>query len=174
MKSEKIININKRISERKSYQQDIFFVRGTIAAHAKCINISKGGALINNNSLLNVAVGNEILIAIPFQNKHSSIKIKSFVRWIENDRFGIKFYRRKNPRKIYQRKITIFTESKILSAMINNLSKGGANILINNKFVIRKESEIYVIIPFAKRKKELTKRSIVKWIKNDQCGIQFV
>ncbi|WP_319408565.1 PilZ domain-containing protein [uncultured Desulfosarcina sp.] len=174
MKSEKIININKRIFERKSYQQDIFFVRGTMSVHGKCINISTGGALISNNSLVNVAVGNEILIAIPFQNKQSSIKKKSTVRWIENDRFGIQFYRRKNSREMYQRKITIFTDSIILSAMINNLSKGGANILINNNFFIRKESELHVTIPFAKRNKELTIRSVVKWIKNGQCGIQFV
>ena len=58
--------------------------------------------------------------------------------------------------------------------MINNLSKGGANILINNNFFIRKESELHVTIPFAKRNKELTIRSVVKWIKNGQCGIQFV
>ena len=167
-------NRNKRLNERKKYQQDIFFVRGAMAFHGKCKNISTGGAQIINNSLFNIAVGNEILIAIPFPRGNSSIKRKSTVRWIENDQFGIKFYKRKSPRKIYHRKITIFTDSMIRSARINNLSKGGANILIDNKFILKKEAEMHVIIPFAKRDKELTKRSVVKWIKDDQCGIQFI
>jgi hypothetical protein len=145
-----------------------------MAFHGKCENISMDGARISNISLFNVEVGNEILIAIPLPKKNSSIKVKSTVRWIENDQFGIRFYKRKNPRKNYRRKITVFTDSMICSTMINNLSKGGANIQIDEKLFLKKESEIHAIIPFATRNKELTKRSVVKWIKNGQCGIQFV
>ena len=145
-----------------------------MVVHGKCINISSGGAQINNSSLFDIAVGNEIIIAIPFPKGYSSIKRKATVRWIQKDRFGVQFYRRKNTRKIYQRKITVFTDSMILSATINNLSKGGANIFSDKKVIINKESEIYVIIPFANKRKELTRRSIVKWIKGGQFGIQFI
>jgi len=145
-----------------------------MAFHGKCENISRDGALISNISLFNVEVGNEILIAIPLPKRNCSIKIKSTIRWIENDKFGIRFYKRKNPRKIYRRKITVFTDSIISSTMINNISRGGANIQIDDKFFLKKESEIHAIIPFATRNRELTKRSVVKWIKSGQCGIQFI
>ncbi|WP_170302576.1 PilZ domain-containing protein [Desulfosarcina widdelii] len=168
------LNTSRRVNKRKSYQQSIFFVRGAMAFHGKCENISMDGALISNISLFDVEVGNEILIAIPLPQKNSSIKVKSTIRWIEKNQFGIRFYKRKNPRKIYKRKITVFTDSMICSTMINNLSRGGANIQIDEKFFLKKESEIHAIIPFAKRNEELTKRSVVKWIKNGQCGIQFV
>lgn len=145
-----------------------------MAFHGKCENLSLDGALVSNISLFDVEVGNEILIAIPLPRKNSSIKVKSTIRWIEKDKFGIRFYKRKNPRKIYKRRITVFTDAMICSTMINNLSRGGANIQIDEKFILKKESEIHAIIPFANRNEELTKRSVVKWVRNGQCGIQFV
>ena len=168
-----IISINKRTYERISYQKDIIYVVGARAFHGKCMNIGKGGALIVNNSLFDIPVGNELIISIPFSKRSLSIKRKSTVRWIKDDQFGIRFYKRKNPRKIYKRKITILTNTMIFSAVINNLSKGGANIFVDNDSVLKKESEIHVVIPFATVEKELTKRSIVRWIGKGQCGIQF-
>lgn len=174
MKTKNATTENRRINGRKDYRQEVFFSKGPIFCYGNCENISTGGALISNNSLLNIATGIEILIAIPLPKRHASIKRKATVRWVERDRFGLQFYRRKNSRKIYKRKVTVFTDSIIFPATITNLSKGGANIIINQKVIVENGSEIHVIIPFAKRKKELIKRSVVKWKDNDQLGVQFL
>ena len=174
MRSEKYLSINRRISDRKNYLKDIFFSVGPMVYHGKCKNISTGGVLIGNTSLLNIKSGNQILIAIPFPKGHSSVKKKATVRWAVNNEFGVQFHRRKDIRKNYNNKVTVLTESAIIPARINNLSKGGANIVSNKRFFLNTKSEIYVIIPFAKRKNEITLRSVVKWIKDSKIGIQFV
>ena len=174
MKSEEFLSKKRRISERKNYLKDISFSIGPMVFHGNCNDISPRGALIKNTSLMNIKSGKEILIAIPFPKGHSSIKRKATIRWVENDKFGIEFYRRKKVRKKYQRKVTVITDSTIIPAMINNISEGGANIVNTRKVIMNNESEVYVIIPFAKIKKELTVRSVVKWIRNDQLGIQFI
>jgi hypothetical protein len=167
-------NQNRRISDRKNYLKDVFFSIGPMVYHGKCNNISTEGARIGNTSFLNIKSGNELLIAIPFPKKNCSLKRKATIRWIENDKFGIQFYRRKNVRKKYHNKVTVFTDSTIISARINNLSKGGANIVSEKEFLFNNKSVVYVIIPFAKKEKEVTVRSIVRWIRNSQIGIQFI
>lgn len=174
MISEYYIDQSRRITERKQYQEDIFFSRGVMVFHGKCKNISTAGALIINSSLFTIEAGNEIFIAIPFPKGQSRIKRRAIVRWIEDDRIGVQFFKRKKSRKIYQRRVTVFTESMILPAMIDNLSRGGAHIVGRKNSRVSKESEIHVIIPFANRNEEIMVRAVVKWIRDGQFGIQFI
>ena len=151
-----------------------FFSKGAMAFHGKCKNISTEGALIINSSLFTIAAGNEISIAIPFPQGQSRIKRKAIVRWIEDDRFGIQFYKRKKYRKRYQRRVTVFTESMILPAMISNLSRSGAHIVGQDNHRLKQGSIVHVTIPFANRNEALTVRAVVKWIGDGRFGIQFV
>ena len=174
MKAINRLNTHIRITERKSYQTEIVFSTGSMVFSGKCKNISMGGALISSKNLYHFLNGLEILVAIPFPMKQGSIKTKAVVRWTKNDLLGIQFYKRKNARKIYRNRISVLANSIIIPAAINNLSKGGANIVSKKHPILKKGLEIYVTIPFAKKQNHLTRKAIVKWIKANQFGIEFI
>jgi hypothetical protein len=140
----------------------------------KCKNISKGGALISSRNLYHFLNGLEILVAIPFPKTQGSVKTKAVVRWTKNDLLGIQFYKRKNARKIYRNRISVIANSILVPAAINNLSKGGANIVCKKHAFLKKGLAVYVTIPFAKKQNHLTRKAIVKWIDAGQFGIEFV
>ena len=94
--------------------------------------------------------------------------------WAEKDQFGIKFNRRINERKSYQKDISFFTGSMINSATIKNLSMGGAHIDKADVSKINKGLEIYMIIPFAIRPDYMTRKAIVMWANKNQFGIKFI
>jgi hypothetical protein len=140
----------------------------------KCKNISMGGALISSRNLYNFIDGLEIFVAIPYAKRQGSIKTKAIVRWTKNDLLGIQFFKRQNVRKTYRNRISVFTNSVILPAAINNISKGGANIVCKKHPILKKGLQIYVTIPFAIKQNYLTRKAAIKWIKASQCGIEFI
>lgn len=162
------------MSERKNYRKDIFFSKGSMVFSGKCRNISTGGALISSRHLHQFGKGTEILVAIPLTQKRGSLKTRAIVRWTKKDLMGIRFYKRKNVRKIYRNPISVSTNSEILSATIINLSKGGAHIVCKQLPSLKKGLKIHVTIPFAKKHNQLTRKAVVKWINDDQFGVEFI
>lgn len=165
---------SRRIIERKRYNNEVIFSRGSLIFRGKCNNISGKGACISSRNIFKIEAGNEILIAIPYAKKQGSIKKKAIVKWTNNDQFGIQFFRRKKIRKRYQNVITVFISSNIFSANLKDISMGGAHVISKNIQTVKEGSQIYVTIPYAKKIGHLTRKAVVKWIDNDQFGFQFI
>lgn len=167
-------NRSRRINIRKEYQEEVFYSTGSMLFPAKIKNISMGGARVGSGNLSGLTKGIEIFIAIPFPKKQGYLKRKAIVRWIDNDQFGIKFNRRKNVRKNYQREASFFSDSIIFSAPLKNISMGGAQVDCMYVSEIKYGLELYAIIPFAIKPGYLTRKAIVRWVGKDQFGIHFI
>jgi hypothetical protein len=165
---------SRRINVRKDFQEEIFYSTGSMFFPGKIKNISMGGARVSSGNLSKITKGIEIFIAIPFPNKQGYLKRKAIVRWIDNGQFGIKFNRRRNVRKSYQREASFFTDSIIFSAPLKNISMGGAQVDCMNVSDIKNGLELYAIIPFAIKQDYLTRKAIVRWAGKDQFGIHFI
>lgn len=174
MQSEYNFYNSRRISDRKSYKRKVIFSNGSLFFHGKCNNISLGGACIGSRNLLRIEEGMEILISIPYATKKESIKRRAIVKWNDNTRFGIQFFRREKIRKNYHNEITVFINSNIFSAKIKDISLGGARVISENMPTFGRGSEIYVTIPYAKKIGYLTKKAIVRWNDNNHFGFQFI
>jgi hypothetical protein len=169
-----VINRNRRLNRRKSYQGDVAYSLGSMIFPGVIKNISIGGARIGSRNKFNLYAGGEIIVSIPFAKRQGCLKRKAIVMWTEKDQFGIKFNRRINERKNYQKDVSFFTDAKINSATIRNLSLGGAHIENTNLAEIKKGSEIYVIIPFAIKQDYMTRKAVVMWADKSQFGIKFI
>ena len=82
---------HKRRSERKRYSAEVSFSVDTSCFPAMIRNLSKGGALLANDTLPIMKVGTVIIITIPFAVKEGCFKTKGTVMWAENGQFGIEF-----------------------------------------------------------------------------------
>lgn len=167
-------NRSRRIDERKTYKKEVFFSTGSIFFPGKIINLSKEGARIACRNIYNLQSGLEIFIAIPYSKKQGSIKLKAIVMWANMDQFGIKFNKRINVRKDYQREVTLSTGSMIFPGMIKNISMGGAHVASRSISIIKTPVVLNVSIPFAIKQGRIKRKAIVRWAKNDQFGIQFI
>ncbi len=167
-------NRSRRIDERKTYQKEVFFSTGSIFFPGEIINISKDGARIGSRNISNLRSGLEIFIAIPYSKKQGSIKLKAIVMWVNMDQFGIKFNKRINVRKDYQREVILSTGSMVFPGMIKNISMGGAHVDSKNISIIKTPVVFFVSIPFAKKQGRIKRKAIVRWANNDQFGIQFI
>ncbi len=167
-------NRSRRIDERKTYKKEVFFSTGSIFFPGKLINISKEGARIGSRNISNLRSGLEIFIAIPYSKKKGSIKLKAIVMWANMDQFGIKFNKRANVRKNYQREVILSTGSMVFPGMIQNISMGGAHVDSRNISITKTPVVLTVSIPFAKKIGRVKRKAIVRWAKNDQFGIQFI
>jgi hypothetical protein len=81
----------RRMSERKMYSAEVSFSTDKFCFPAVIRNLSKGGALIENDAHPTMKVGNVIIISIPFQVKEGCVKMKATVMWAEKCQFGVKF-----------------------------------------------------------------------------------
>ena len=168
------LNRSRRIDERKDYQKEVLFSTGSIFFLGKIKNISKDGARVGSRNIPKLSPGVEIFIAIPLSKKQGSIKRKAIVMWANMDQFGIKFNKRKNVRKNYQREIIISTGSMIFPGRIQNISMGGAHVDSRNISITKTPVVLNVSIPYAKKQGSVKRKAIVRWAKNDQFGIQFI
>lgn len=168
------LNRSRRINERKDYQKEVLFSTGSVFFPGKIKNISKDGARVGSRDIPKLSPGVEIFIAIPFSKKQGSIKRKAIVMWANMYQFGIKFNKRKNVRKIYQREVILSTGSMIFPGMIQNISMGGAHVGSRNISIIKTPLVINVSIPFAKKQGSIKRKAIVRWARNDQFGVQFI
>jgi len=82
--------------------------------------------------------------------------------------------RRMNERKNYQKEVSFSTNSLILPATIKNISMGGALVSAINLPRLEKETEIIITVPFATQKGGIKRKAIVRWVKNDEFGIEFI
>lgn len=167
----------RRIDHRTVLDQRVLFSRGVKRFPGKCKNISRSGALIHTRYKLKMAPGLELRIGFASTNHQTGIERKAIVKWVDNNRFGVQFNRRRNDRKKYRNEVSVYTNSNILPAMINDLSIGGANMLCknkSNKFLLKEGVEIHVTIPFAIQQDYLSRKAIIKWVVDDHFGIEFI
>jgi hypothetical protein len=80
-----------RRHQRKIYHVEIYFSLESRAYPAKIINISLGGALLDNAGFPKISVGQVITVNIPFKKAEQSVKRKARVMWVSEIQFGIKF-----------------------------------------------------------------------------------
>lgn len=83
-------------------------------------------------------------------------------------------YRRINVRKNYQKEVSFAVDSRILPATVKNVSIGGALIAAFNIPKIKIGTEILISIPFALGNGSMKRKAKVKWVENDQFGIEFI
>ncbi|MDX2452915.1 PilZ domain-containing protein [Desulfosarcina sp.] len=174
MEAEYNLKRSRRINERKYFQKEVLFSTGSIFFLGKINNISKDGASVGIRNIPKLNPGIEIFIAIPFPKKQGSIKVKAIVMWANMDQFGVKFNKRANVRKYYQREVILSTGSIVFPGMIQNISMGGAQIGSRNLSISKTPVVINVSIPFAKKQGSIKRKAIVRWAQNDQFGIQFI
>lgn len=165
---------NRRIYKRKNYRGEVVYSMGSMIFPGTIKNISPGGARIGSRNKFKFYAGSEIIVSIPYAKRQGCLKRKAIVIWAEKDQFGIKFNRRTNERKNYQKDISFFTGSMINSATIKNLSLGGAHIDNTNTSKINKGTEIYIIIPFAVKPDYMTRKAVVMWTDKNQFGLKFI
>jgi hypothetical protein len=175
-KMEAVYNFNRsrRLKERKNYQKEVFFSTGSMIFPGKIKNISMDGARVGSRNISKLKIGAEIFIAIPFSKKQGGIKRKAIVIWANNNQFGIKFNKRINERKNYQKEVILSTGLMVFPGTIKNISMGGAHVGSENISIIKTPIVINVSIPFAKKQGYIKRKAIVKWARNDQFGIQFI
>lgn len=169
-----VINRNRRTTRRKNFQGEVAYSLGSMIFPGVIKNISIGGARIGSRNKFKVYAGSEIIVSIPFAKRQGCMKRKAIVMWAEKDQFGIKFNRRMNARKSYQKEVSFFTGSMINSATIKNLSLGGAHIDNTHIAEIKKGLEVYMIIPFAIKHDYMTRKAVVMWVDKNQFGIKFI
>lgn len=80
-----------RRHQRKTYHVEIYFSLESRAYPAKIINISLGGALLDNAGFPRISEGQVITVNIPFKKAEQSVKRKARVMWVSESQFGIKF-----------------------------------------------------------------------------------
>jgi len=81
----------RRRYERKPYGAEIYFSADKIAYRAHLVNLSRGGALIRHGGVAQVALGDQIIITIPFTDSKRSVKRDARIVWVEEAEFGIEF-----------------------------------------------------------------------------------
>lgn len=165
---------SRRITERKDYQNEIFFSKNSMIFPGKIKNVSMGGAKVGSRSLSKLKKGVEIIMAIPFANKKGGIKRKAIVRWARNDQFGVQFNRRENIRKAYQQEVSLSVGAMVFPGKVKDISMGGAGLGRINLSKTKLPLKIIVTIPFAKKQGRLKRKAIVRWARDDQFGIQFI
>ena len=79
------------MSERKRYTAEVSFSTDNLCFPAMIRNLSKGGALIANDTLPKMKIGTVIIITIPFAIKEGCVKTKATVMWAEEGQFGVEF-----------------------------------------------------------------------------------
>ena len=89
--------IDKRISQRKPYSGNIFFVATNGFNEGRLKNFSKSGLFINSKARL--SVGEIITMALPFLNGKKT-KCKGQIMRSTNDGFGIEFFRDRSFAKV--------------------------------------------------------------------------
>jgi hypothetical protein len=82
--------------------------------------------------------------------------------------------RRMNERKNYQKEVSFSTNSLILPATLKNVSMGGALVSTINLPKLKTGTEIIITVPFATQKGGIKRKAIVRWVENDQFGIEFI
>jgi hypothetical protein len=82
--------------------------------------------------------------------------------------------RRMNERKNYQKEVSFSTNSFILPATLKNVSMGGALVSTINLPKLKTGTEIIITVPFATQKGGIKRKAIVRWVENDQFGIEFI
>ncbi|NNK84230.1 MAG: PilZ domain-containing protein [Desulfobacterales bacterium] len=83
-------------------------------------------------------------------------------------------YRRASVRKNYQKEVSFSYNSMILQAVAKNVSLGGALISGISIPKIELGTKIFICIPFALGNGNLKRKAKVKWVDNNQFGIEFI
>ncbi len=83
-------------------------------------------------------------------------------------------YRRISARKNYQKEISFSFDSMIRSAIVKNVSTGGALIKTINNTNIKIGTEIFISIPIALGNGSMKRKAKVKWVDRNQFGIEFI
>lgn len=82
--------------------------------------------------------------------------------------------KRTNHRKNYQRDVCFSAGAMVFPGMVRNISPRGACIGSRDASKIGKGSEIIVAIPFVKKPGSMKRKAVVRWVRDDQFGIQFI
>jgi hypothetical protein len=80
-----------RRTARRNYQQNIYFVAGSIIFQGVVNDISLKGASVHGRSKPTFKEGAEMVVTMPYVKKRGSVKRKAIVKWIADNRFGIQF-----------------------------------------------------------------------------------
>ena len=79
----------RRIDKRIDYKAEVIFSVAAKIVTGKIRNISIGGAAIQSLDL--PAIGDNLIVSIPFTNQQKNIRRKAVVRWVSGEVFGVKF-----------------------------------------------------------------------------------
>jgi len=93
--------MEKRISQRKPYSGNIFFVATNGFNEGRLKNFSKSGLFINSKARL--SAGEVIIMALPFVNEKKT-KCKGQVMRSTDEGFGIEFFRDRSFSKVVIKK----------------------------------------------------------------------
>ena len=83
-------------------------------------------------------------------------------------------YRRRSERKAYRAEVSFAAGSMCFTAMLENISSGGAQLATITLPLMKPGSSIAVTIPFALKKGYVKKKGQVMWAEDGCFGIQFV
>lgn len=88
--------------------------------------------------------------------------------------YDIGRFKRSSVRKKYETEVSFSAGVMCLSAMLENISMGGALLASKGLPFIKPGREITINIPFAVKPGSVKRKAIVMWADNDHFGVQFV
>ena len=79
----------RRSNKRLKYSAEVLFSSDAIITKGMTKDLSAGGAAIQ--SLEIPAIGDVLIVSIPYAQKQRSVRRRAVVRWVEGKIFGIEF-----------------------------------------------------------------------------------
>lgn len=88
--------------------------------------------------------------------------------------YEISRFKRTSPRKEYKTEVLLSAGAMAFTGLLDNVSTGGALLIIKRVNFIKAGREMTITIPFAKKRGAVKRNAIVMWVDGERFGLQFI